>query len=211
MPGFSVPAVRRYLPTLLMLVGVLLLAYVALQYAAMHLEQRRLAQEWERQNQAVLPPDRQGDAKMLPAKTDSGKPGAIRLQVPSISLDSMVVEGTSNKALSLGPGRMTSTAIPGEQGNAVITAHRDTFFRHIQELNKGDEILVQRNGRTFRFGVTRKQIVEPTDVWVLNPTQDSQLTLITCYPTYYIGPAPQRLVVFSRLLDSKLSDSKLPE
>ena len=89
--------------------------------------------------------------------------------------------------------------MPGELGNAVITAHRDTFFRHIYELNKGDEITVLRNGQTFRFAVTGKKVVKPDDVSVLRPTPDAQLTLITCYPTYYIGPAPERLVVFSKL------------
>jgi sortase A len=97
---------------------------------------------------------------------------------------------------------MKETAMPGETGNAVITGHRDTFFRHIYELAKGDEIQVRRNGRVFTFVVTGQRIVQPDDVSVLKQTDDPQLTLITCYPTYYIGPAPQRLVVFSKLVDS---------
>src|SRR6185503_18054571 len=83
-----------------------------------------------------------------------------------------------------------------------ISAHRDTFFRHIYELNKGDEILVRRNGKVFHYQVTGKKIVMPDDVAVLKQTTDPQLTLITCYPTYYIGPAPKRLVVFSKLVES---------
>lgn len=97
---------------------------------------------------------------------------------------------------------MKRTAQPGETGNAVITAHRDTFFRHIYELNKGDQIQVRRSGRTFTYEVTGKRIVMPEDVSVIKPTDNPQLTLITCYPTYYIGPAPKRLVVFSKLVDS---------
>ena len=95
---------------------------------------------------------------------------------------------------------MKETAMPGETGNAVITAHRDTFFRHIYELSKGDQIEVRRNGRTFIYAVTGKKVVMPEDMSVIEPTTDAQLTLITCYPTYYIGPAPKRLVVFSRLV-----------
>ena len=96
---------------------------------------------------------------------------------------------------------MSQTPAPGETGNSVITGHRDTFFRHIHELEKGDTVLVQRDGKTYRYQVTGKKIVEPDDLSAIRPVKDSQLTLITCYPTYYIGPAPKRLVVFSKLLD----------
>ena len=122
--------------------------------------------------------------------------------IPKIGLDAIVVEGASRKALSAGPGHMNQTAMPGETGNAVITAHRDTFFRHIYELVKGDQIQVRRSGRVFTYEVTGRRIVLPEDVSVIKPTPDPQLTLITCYPTYYIGPAPKRLVVFSRLVES---------
>jgi sortase A len=118
----------------------------------------------------------------------------------------MVVEGDSRKQLLVGPGHISRTPLPGELGNSVITGHRDTFFRHIFELSKGDKILVQRNGQTFHYAVTGKKIVQPEDVSVLRPTNDAELTLITCYPTYYIGPAPERLVVFSKLQDSEESN-----
>jgi sortase A len=97
---------------------------------------------------------------------------------------------------------LEDTPAPGELGNSVISGHRDTFFRHIHQLVKGDEILVQRNGRTFHYEVTGKQIVQPTDMSVLKPSNHPELTLITCYPTYYIGPAPKRLVVTSKLVDT---------
>jgi sortase A len=129
-----------------------------------------------------------------------------------------VVEGTTHRDLLLGPGHIKSTAQPGAVGNAVITAHRDTFFRHIYELQKGDTVTVQRNGKLFQYAVTGKKIVSPTDVSVILPSSDNRLTLITCYPTYYIGPAPERLVVFSELVqqsngspsvqETKMSDEK---
>ncbi len=73
---------------------------------------------------------------------------------------------------------------------------------------KGDQIQVRRNGRVFTYEVTGKRIVQPEDVSVIKQTTDPQLTLITCYPTYYIGPAPKRLVVFSRLMESDGQPSK---
>jgi sortase A len=127
----------------------------------------------------------------------------IRVSIPKINLDAIVLDGTGRKQLKNGPGRVIGTALPGEPGNSVITAHRDTFFRHIYELNKGDSIMVQRNGETLRFEVTGKKVVEPDDLSVLKQSDDSRLTLITCYPIYYIGPAPQRLVVFSKLAEDK--------
>lgn len=176
----------------LIAVGALLVLFVGLQYGRMSLEQKRLAAKWERQQQLQAGP--------APAKQEAAvDDGLVRLVIPKISLTSFVVEGTNRHSLLLGPGHMRNTAVPGETGNAVITGHRDTFFRHIHELEKGDQFFVERSGKRFVYEVTGKRIVEPEEVGVTNPTNDAQVTLITCYPTYYIGPAPKRLVVFSRL------------
>jgi len=184
---------RKNLSLVMILVGIVLLGYVVSEYWGMYRSQQRLEAEWDRQAAsyntlapAVIPPD-----QML-----------TRVVIPKIGLDAIVVEGASRKALSEGPGHMKETAMPGETGNAVITGHRDTFFRHIYELVKGDRVQVRRAGREFTYEVTGKKIVMPDDVSVIRQTPDAQLTLITCYPVYYIGPAPKRLVVFSRLIDS---------
>lgn len=182
---------KRQVASLLMVViGLVLLGYVGAQYADMYLEQRRLEAEFQMQEQISRDPNASAQAIVQSSLT--------KVQIPKIDLDAIVVEGTSNKALKVGPGRIRSSALPGEPGNAVITAHRDTFFRHIYELNKGDEILIRRAGKIHKYEVTGKKIVKPTDVSVLRQTSDAQLTLITCYPIYFIGPAPERLVVFSR-------------
>ena len=184
---------RRTASLALIVIGVLLLGYVAGQYWGMYRSQQNLEAEWQRQATAVSVP---GKAPVSPDQL------LTRLQIPKIQVDAIVVEGASRRELSEGPGHMKQTAQPGETGNAVITAHRDTFFRHIYELNKGDQIQVRRNGRTFTYEVTGRKIVMPEDISVIKPTNNPQLTLITCYPTYYIGPAPKRLVVFSKLVDS---------
>lgn len=185
---------KRFWPSLLILVGVALLIYVGAQYATMYAAQRRLTQEWQQQN-LQLPTE---PARLVTTLT--------RLTIPTIKLDAVVVEGVNRKDLLMGPGHLPDTPEPGQAGNAVISAHRDTFFRHIHELKKGDYILVQRAGRQFRYEVTGNKILQPDDVWVTKPTPDSQLTLLTCYPTYYIGPAPQRLAVFSKLVDVSRSE-----
>jgi sortase A len=184
---------RQAISLLLLLVGIGLIGYVTGEYWDMYHSQRRLEAEWQHQQQLAMPAP--GRPKL------TGIDLLTRVSIPKINLDAIVVEGASRKQLSIGPGHMKQTAMPGEPGNAVITGHRDTFFRHIYELQKGDEIVVRRNGQVFRYEVTGKKIVKPEDVSVLKQTPDPRLTLITCYPTYYIGPAPERLVIFSKLVE----------
>ena len=176
----------------LIALGVALLGYVGSEYAAMYNEQQALHRQW--QEQQVL-----SFAGSLSAPV-SKRDGLTRVSIPKIDLDVIVVEGTNHKDLRLGPGHVRGTPAPGEAGNSVISAHRDTFFRHIYELKDGDDIQVRRDGHTYTFQVTGKKIVMPDDLSVLKKTEDARLTLITCYPIYYIGPAPKRLVVFSKLV-----------
>lgn len=182
---------QQWLSVSLVGAGLALLIYVSIQYGTMYREQRRLAEEWQQQqNQAAQ------------ANTEPVSDGLTRLLIPRIHLDAVVVEGTSRHQLLVGPGHIVDTAAPGDAGNDVITGHRDTFFRHIFELNRGDVVELRRNGATYQYEVTGKRVVDPSDVSVIQPTKDPQLTLITCYPTYYIGPAPERLVVTSHLLNT---------
>lgn len=183
---------RRHLGLVLTIIGVFTLGFVGSEYYGMWSEQKRLTEEWEQQQK--------------PSPHAGLKPigdGLTRVAIPKIELDAIVLEGAGRKQLKLGPGRIKTSALPGEVGNSVITAHRDTFFRNIYQLTKGDDIVIRRNGEVFTYKVTGKKIVKPTDVSVLKATQDAQLTLITCYPTYFIGPAPERLVIFSKLEERK--------
>jgi len=177
----------RFLPILLIIAGAALLLFVASQYGSMYLAQKRLATRWEQEQQKhTQSPEAAADDSM------------IRLVIPRIELTSFVMEGTNHRSLLLGPGHMAHTPQPGDSGNSVISGHRDTFFRHIHELEKGDQIYVERGGKRVVYEVTGKKIVDPDDVSVTRPSKETELTLITCYPTYYIGPAPKRLVVFAK-------------
>jgi sortase A len=187
---------RKVISLVLIVTGIALLGYVGGEYWAMYRSQKNLEAAWARQAEAIASADQASPVNISPEQM------LTRLRVDKIGIDAIVVEGASRKDLSEGPGHMKQTAEPGAIGNAVITGHRDTFFRHIHELAKGDQIQVQRNGRNFIYEVTGHRIVMPEDISVIKPTNDPQLTLITCYPTYYIGPAPKRLVVFSKLVES---------
>jgi sortase A len=187
---------RKVVSLTLVVIGLVLLGYVGSEYWGMYRSQKNLEAAWTEQAAALSAANQASQQRIAPEQM------LTRLTVSKIGIDAIVVEGASRKELSEGPGHMQQTAEPGETGNAVITGHRDTFFRHIHELTKGDHVQVQRNGRNFIYEVTSKRIVMPEDISVINPTNDQQLTLITCYPTYYIGPAPKRLVVFSKLVES---------
>jgi sortase A len=181
------PAYRRPLALLLLVIGLLLSLHVARSYAKMESSQRQLLQQWQEQQRSL----------QSPPLTQS----ITRVSIPKINLDVMVVEGTSRSALLSGPGHLDDTPVPGEPGNSVIAAHRDTFFRHLGDLGRGDDIFVRRAGHAYHYVVKRKAIVEPDDVAVVKPSPRNRLTLITCYPTYYVGPAPQRLVVVAEKID----------
>jgi len=137
-------------------------------------------------------------------------PEAI-LRVPRLGIEVPVLEGTSDLTLNRGVGHIPGTALPGQPGNLAITGHRDGFFRPLKDASVGDIIEVQRASQTDRYVVRKIKIVFPTDTSVLNTTTDSTLTLVTCYPFYFVGAAPQRYIVQATLLPSAPSaNSSVP-
>jgi sortase A len=117
------------------------------------------------------------------------------LRIPKISLEVPVFNDTDDLILNRGVGRILGTARVGETGNLGIAGHRDGFFRGLKDLEAGDEIDLLRPSHTDKYVVENIQVVSPNDVSVLNPTQTPYLTLVTCFPFYYIGSAPQRYIV----------------
>ena len=121
------------------------------------------------------------------------------MKIPSINLTKAVVEGTSVDDLKKGPGHYTGTPLPGQPGNASLAGHRTTYgapFNRIGELKNGDLIEVTTRQGSFNYRVTGQQVVDPSNVSVLNPTTDDRLTLTTCHPKY---SAAKRLIVTAKL------------
>jgi len=117
------------------------------------------------------------------------------LEIPRVGMSTVVVEGDEAPTLSVAAGHLPDTPLPWEPGNSAIAGHRDTFFRPLREIEVGDVIeLATRRGR-LSYRVLRLLVVDPDDVWVLAPSSEIDLTLITCYPFTYIGSAPHRFVV----------------
>jgi sortase A len=121
-----------------------------------------------------------------------------RLDVPRIGLSAMVADGTSSRVLRLAVGHVPGTAMPWSLGNVALAAHRDTFFRRLGELHRGDAIEVTVQGSQYHYRVVFTGIVSPDQTWVLQPATGQTLTLITCYPFHFVGAAPNRFVVRAR-------------
>lgn len=130
----------------------------------------------------------------------AGTPLAL-MRIPKLSLEVPVLEGTDPITLNSGAGRIPGTAFPGQAGNIGIAGHRDGFFRALKDIQPGDVIQLITPQRTVTYTVETIQITVPTDVTVLRQDTRSELTLVTCYPFYYIGPAPKRYIVRASVKD----------
>jgi sortase A len=125
---------------------------------------------------------------------DLGLPLGI-LSIPRLRLEVPVWPGADPLTLDRGLGHIPGTPPPGVVGNVGIAGHRDGYFRVLKDVVEGDEILLETLAGRERFVVDLVLIVRPEDVWVLEPTAEPSLTLVTCYPFYFLGKAPQRYIV----------------
>jgi LPXTG-site transpeptidase (sortase) family protein len=126
-------------------------------------------------------------------RVSSGTP-VVRVIIPSIRLDEVVVEGLSDKDLWAGPGHMPGTVFPGQNGNSVISAHRDRHFHRLDDLRIGDMIETQTPAVSVMWRITQRRVVGK-DERAIFESQTPMLTLTTCWPTRYVGPAPDRLLL----------------
>lgn len=120
------------------------------------------------------------------------------IQVPRLGLNVMVVQGDSPANLRRAVGHLSKSALPGEWGNVALAGHRDTFFRPLRDIRLGDEIRFTTSVRSFEYVVESIEVVAPTDIRVLESSTGHDLTLLTCFPFYYVGPAPKRFIVRAR-------------
>jgi sortase A len=118
-----------------------------------------------------------------------------RIEIRTIGLAAIILEGTDARTLRRAVGHIPSTPLPGQQGNVVITGHRDTFFRPLLKIRKDDEIRLTTLSGSYRYLVDSIKVVDPEDTEVLDNSEDAILTLVTCYPFYFVGPAPKRFIV----------------
>jgi sortase A len=136
----------------------------------------------------------------IPPSREPMQPPALnavigRLEIPRLKLAVMVREGAGENTLRRAVGHIPGTALPGNLGNVGLAGHRDTFFRSLRNIRKNDTIELQTTAGTYRYVVNSTRIVTPRDVSVLKASGGETLTLVTCYPFYYVGSAPRRFIV----------------
>jgi sortase A len=169
-------------------IGALALGYAGLFSADAHLFQVAETRELDRPKPSVSQNPRPlADGELL---------GEI--QVPRLGLDAIVVQGDSPRNLRRAVAHLANSALPGEQGNVALAGHRDTFFRPLRDIQVGDQILFKTHERRFEYVVQSIEIVGPREIRVLDPSTEHDLTLLTCYPFHYVGPAPKRFIVHAR-------------
>lgn len=148
-------------------------------------------------------------APSLPApqeKKERSLPGEVgslvgRIEIPRIDVSAIVLEGVDKKTLRRGVGRIPKTALPGDEGNVGLAAHRDSFFRGLKDVRKNDIITLKTLDDTYYYRVDWTEIVLPQDTDVLADSGVPELTLVTCYPFYYVGTAPKRFIVRAQRID----------
>jgi sortase A len=188
---------RRWLERLLVLIGVVCLGYFLYVYVEAQLYQSFEEQQLDAILRTEIPA---GSAAAAPRRRAPAPGSTIgRIEIPRLGVSSVIRAGSDARTLRLAVGYIPGTALPGEKGNVGLAGHRDTFFRKLRDINPDDEIRVTTKDGVFRYYVQRTNIVQPKDVWVLNATSYPALTLVTCYPFWYVGSAPQRFVVRAAL------------
>jgi sortase A len=152
---------------------------------------------------------------VLPGDAGSARPSAPvpaagtllgRLQAPSVKMSAAVLEGSDDATLSRGAGHIEDTPLPGQTGNIGIAGHRDTVFRPLRNIKVGDPLVLTTPAGTYQYKISKTLIVGPDDVYVLDPTAQPTLTLVTCYPFEFIGHAPKRFIVQATLVPRDLTD-----
>jgi len=154
----------------------------------------------------VLPGD-EGATRASTPSVSAPAAGTLlgRLEAPSVQMSAPVLEGSDDGTLSRGAGHIEDTPFPGQSGNIGIAGHRDTVFRPLRRIKVGDPLALTTADRTYHYRVSRTLIVGPDDVYVLDPTKEPTLTLVTCYPFDFIGHAPKRFIIQATQLSETAS------
>jgi sortase A len=191
-------SVLRWAEALFVIGGIAMLAWCAVVVTDAYISQRIARQSLDAISHVAAPAP-----PTLPASAAAQRPRAVvrrgvalaALTIPRVDLSAIVLHGSDEQTLRRGPGHVEGTAVPGEAGNVVIAGHRDSFFRPLRYVRPGDDLFLDTPHGRFQYRVTSLQVVHTRDLSVLAPTEEEVLTLITCYPFWLLGNAPDRFVV----------------
>jgi sortase A len=188
------PGTLRWAQRALFAGAAVLLCYCAFVSAGTWIFQRREASALQRLVE---------DHKLRGGLPTSAAQGLIgRLEIPRLGLSVMLMEGADAKTLRRAVGHIRGTPLPGQPGNVGLSGHRDSFFRPLRNIRENDIIVVTTYEGQYRYRVVSTSVVTPDDVSVLNTSPGEILTLVTCYPFYFVGAAPDRFIVRAERLYS---------
>jgi len=205
----------RWASNFFFIVGIIALGYVSITLLDARLYQAREARKFEEARRtrkaarpssglqnppASLPPSQPNPAATQRVEMIRGSAAWGRIEIKSVGLSSMIMEGVDRETLRRGIGHIPGTALPGQPGNVALAGHRDTFFRALRNVRKNDEITLETLDGHFRYRVDFTQVVAPEYTEALNGSGVAILTLVTCYPFSYVGQAPQRYIVRAHMI-----------
>jgi sortase A len=179
----------RWLERTLLIVGVACLGWAGATWVEASRFQREQSRVLEEQFTALH------ETAVPPRGTIDPSAPIGRLDIPRLGVSVVVMPGDDERTLNKAVGHLPDTPFPWNGGNTALAGHRDTFFRPLERVTPGDVIYLDTPRGRFQYRVRRTVVVEPEDLWVLDPSADPTLTLITCYPFKYVGPAPKRFIV----------------
>jgi sortase A len=189
------PRFLRWLRDIFLVAGVLALSYSGFVLLDTRIYQASQAHRFQQQLENMSPANASaGGIGNLPVAPARG--GVLgRIEIARIGVAAMILEGTDERTLRRAVGHFPGTPLPGQPGNVAIAGHRDTFFRALRNVQRDDEITLTTISGSYRYLVDSTQVVAPKDTQVLDDSSDRILTLVTCYPFYFVGPAPKRFIV----------------
>jgi len=192
---------RVWLGRALLVVGVLLIGYCVWAFLDARAEQGMLSSRLDQVENNAEPGTVPVAWETRHEALQSGLVGRIKIE--RLGFSAIIVDGDSHRNLRQGVGHLQDTAYPGERGNVALAGHRDTYFRPLKDLEEGDVIRITTPDGTFSYVVDSLMIVPPNRGDLVQPTHVPELTLVTCYPFYWIGPAPKRFVVRARPVETE--------
>jgi sortase A len=205
MCGSRTDRVVRWIERGLVIIGATCLVWVGATSLSALVYQVEKSASLERPDRSLDSPEAANAAHGVQTPVEASAPIG-RLDIPRIGLSAVVAEGDDEHTLNVAIGHLPDTPLPWQEGNAALAGHRDTFFRPLRRIQAGDDIRFATQRGTFRYRVIRHTVVEPDELWVLDASSAADLTLITCYPFDYVGPAPRRFVVHAERIGNA-SDS----
>jgi sortase A len=192
----------RSVEAVFLFAGLLALGYCTLIWFQAGFYQTYENWRFESRVKSAPPPVRAGPGQSQRVPHFAVADGSLfgRIEIPRIGVSVMIAEGVTPHSLKVAVGHVPGTALPGEPGNVGIAGHRDTFFRKLRQIRNRDAIRLTTLYGSYDYLVESTRVVGPREVDVLQGSNESELTLVTCYPFYYVGLAPDRFIVRARLV-----------